>query len=70
MSRVKQLLVPGHTLRHEGAPFLMDKDGKTVRNSGTHGRALCSCGWLSDLLLSTSARQRAHREHKVWVARL
>ncbi len=31
------------------------------------GRARCECGWESDILPTTAARQRAHRAHKEWV---
>ncbi len=57
--------VPGHTLRHEGAPFndagyLLWLDGTT----GGTGRAKCSCGELSPVYRSAAARKQWHRTHK------
>lgn len=64
-SRVGQTLVPGHTLRHEGAPHAVNERGQTVRlNEGRYGRGLCSCGALSDLLDSNAQRKWWHARHK------
>lgn len=54
-----------HQLCYRGAPHdpdtaLIHKDTKVT--SGV-GRALCSCGWLSEDLDSGAARRRAHQEH-------
>lgn len=60
----RHLLVKGHTLKYEGQPH--DPNGRLVpRWQGKVGRAKCSCGWLSKLLHSHSARKRAHAEHKL-----
>lgn len=69
MTRVK-----GHTLRNEGAPFVVDETGRIVRVHGSwrgvsgYGRGLCSCGEMSDLLDSAHKRKKWHREHKAQVA--
>lgn len=64
-SRVGQTLVPGHALRHEGAAHAVNEDGQVVRVwEGRYGRALCSCGALSDLLYSGGERKRWHAQHK------
>lgn len=55
----RQLRVPGHTLPHEGRIL-----GSWTWSSGP-GRGVCSCGEESpEVLPSTAARQRWHREHK------
>lgn len=57
----KQLIVPGHSL-----PF----EGRVVNYHGLGsgpGPAKCSCGWESESLPTTAARQRAHRAHKLEV---
>lgn len=65
--------VPGHTLRHEGAPHLVSETGQTVRvqrgygGVSGYGRALCSCGAMSDLLDSGGQRKAWHRQHKAQV---
>lgn len=67
--------VPGHTLRAEGAPHVVDETGEVVRvyrawgSVGGFGRGLCSCGELSPLLDSAHKRKQWHREHKAEVAR-
>lgn len=59
--------VPGHTLRLEGAPH--DETGRRI-SCGWHGgvsgegRALCSCGEMSDVLSSATRRQLWHKDHK------
>lgn len=66
--------VAGHTLRNEGAPFVVDETQRVVRvhNSwggiGGFGRGLCSCGAMSDLLDSAHQRKKWHRAHKGEVA--
>jgi hypothetical protein len=55
----EQLRVKGHTLWHEGRVW-----GFYGYGSGP-GTAKCSCGWESEVLDSTAARQRAHRAHKM-----
>lgn len=56
----------GHELLSEGAPY----DGKKRRISSYYGgvsgegRALCSCGALSDFLSSANKRKAWHRAHK------
>ena len=58
--------VPGHALVGEGVAH--DDDG--VRLAGLHihtggaGRGKCSCGELSGILPSGTARKAWHREHK------
>lgn len=58
--------VAGHSLRCEGAVF--DErgqlsGGRVVRTGP--GRAKCECGVLSEVLPSTAARRRWHRDvHK------
>lgn len=60
----------GHTLRNEGAPFVVSETGTTVRvwndygGIGGYGRGLCSCGEMSDLFDSAHQRKRWHSEHK------
>lgn len=61
----------GHALRREGAVYddngrLLDSGGQVVRSGP--GRAKCECGALSEVLPSTSARQKWHRDHKRTVA--
>lgn len=64
-SRKGKTLVPGHTLRNEGAPHAVNERGQTVRlTEGRYGRGLCSCGELSDLLDSNAQRKRWHARHK------
>lgn len=61
--------VTGHTLRNEGAPF--DSYKVPLRRSGGvsgRGRALCSCGALSDELVSGAERKQWHRDHKAAIA--
>ena len=62
--------VPGHTLRSEGKPYKVlvvteagTQVSQRVYDSKT-GRALCSCGALSDLLTTDGQRKRWHRAHK------
>jgi hypothetical protein len=51
----------GHGLRYEGkTPDPLAPWGQ--RNGP--GPARCECGWESEPLPTTAARQRAHREHK------
>ena len=59
MPEGQQIRVKGHTLRYEGRVWAYTRIG-----SGP-GRAVCSCGWESEMLESTAARQRAHRRHKM-----
>lgn len=63
--------VPGHTLRYEGAPFgddgLVITHGRAVLGIGGTGRAKCSCGEFSEVLLSSTRRRKWHREHKAAV---
>ena len=67
--------VPGHALQCEGAPHVMSETGRVIRtyNSwggiGGHGRGLCECGAMSDLLDSAHQRKAWHRQHKANVAR-
>jgi hypothetical protein len=49
----------GHGLRHGGR--VMDTYG---RYHNGQGKGRCECGWESEPLPTTAARQRAHREHK------
>lgn len=64
--------VPGHTLASEGAPYVVNIEKQTVRarggGSGGTGRALCSCGALSEILHSGRARKDWHRAHKAEMA--
>lgn len=58
--------VPGHTLRHEGAPH--DTTGRRIGSywrTGSTGAARCSCGQQSDDLPSAAARKAWHRQHKL-----
>lgn len=54
-------LVKGHGLLHEGRV-----PGLFYWGTGP-GSAKCSCGWESEELLTTAARQRAHKVHKLKV---
>jgi hypothetical protein len=60
--------VPGHELQHDGAPH--DDDGRVIppgtRTSGD-GRARCSCGTSSQVMVSGTRRRQWHREHKAQV---
>lgn len=63
----------GHELAHEGAPH-DDRGARLYRNQivstprgGKPGRAKCSCGDVSHVLPSTTARRAWHREHKATV---
>lgn len=61
------LIVPGHTLWVEGAPFeLVDGKPRRIGWSGVGGvgAARCSCGTFSPVLPSGAARRRWHRDHK------
>lgn len=64
----KPLLVPGHTLAHEGAAH--DENGEVLVGHtgyvfrGGSGRAKCSCGELSPPMTSTAQRRGWHRGHK------
>ena len=60
-SRKGKTLVKGHTLFNEGELFY--ELGKLNRS----GNGECSCGAISEVLPSTAARQRWHREHKAEV---
>lgn len=65
----KQLIVPGHSLVAEGAPFKMDPRGEPVRikwnSTAGPGRALCSCALISPELSTAAARKRWHETHKL-----
>lgn len=64
---MKQLLVKGHTLVYEGAPHDEERRVLTVGGwirRGWSGRALCSCGELSEVLPSSVQRRTWHRAHK------
>lgn len=55
-----------HRLMREGAPY---DDGGNERGGGDlgvrgPGRALCTCGELSNILPSAAARKRWHKDHK------
>jgi len=57
-----------HSLVSEGYPFDENSNPIShpigVRATTGVGRGLCNCGMLSDVLSSTAARKRWHREHK------
>jgi hypothetical protein len=62
--------VAGHSLEWEGAPH--NEHGSRIQRAypmekGGEGRGKCSCGTLSDVLPSKSARQRWHKDHKAEV---
>jgi hypothetical protein len=60
--------VPGHELRHDGAPH--DDDGHVIppgTRTGGLGRARCTCGALSQVTVSATRRRQWHREHKAQV---
>lgn len=68
----KQLVVPGHTLLFEGAPFQWSnvyESWARMPGRGTAGTGVgrCSCGAVSESLPSGVARQRWHRDHKLQV---
>jgi hypothetical protein len=52
-TRKGQTLVPGHTLRREGAPYAVNENQQVVLVAGRYWRGLCS--W--------------HTEHKTEVSR-
>lgn len=60
-------LVPGHTLKSEGAAFQWD-GRRYVRvyhwGVGGKGKGLCSCGATSKVLDSGAARRRWHKAHR------
>lgn len=59
----------GHELRHDGAPH--DAEGRVIPPgtiTGGDGRALCSCGASSQVMVSGTRRRQWHREHKATVA--
>lgn len=60
--------VSGHYLLNEGAPFNIYKNritnGARYITSAGEGRALCSCGQLSDAFPSAYARRNWHKIHK------
>lgn len=60
--------VIGHTLAFEGAAH--DEHGNRLHlHTGNAGRGKCSCGELSDVLASGTARRAWHRKHKDDVAK-
>jgi hypothetical protein len=69
MTAHKQMRVKGHTLIAEGKPFTKWADriypevGPDDQTTIT-GRAMCSCGAMSDPLPSDRARIRWHAAHK------
>lgn len=67
--RAKQLIVPGHKLRNEGAGY--NSRGVMYLLAGQYddrpNRGKCSCGALSEPQPSDAARKRWHREHKIEV---
>lgn len=62
--------IPGHGLRDEGAPFVVNQFQNIVPawedNTGVagYGRGVCQCGKYSPLLESAYQRKQWHREHK------
>lgn len=59
--------VIGHTLAFEGAAH--DEHGTRLHiHTGDTGRGKCSCGTLSEVLPSGTARKAWHRAHKDDVA--
>jgi hypothetical protein len=56
------VVVPGHGLAFEGAPF--DHEGNRISIRRGSGRGKCSCGLLSENLTSANARKAWHRQHK------
>lgn len=67
MSSRRATGVQRHTLKFEGAPF-DDRGNRIVLGRwagvGGVGRAMCSCGELSQDFSSSSQRQGWHRRHK------
>lgn len=59
--------VSGHTLRDEGAVYTAEGHRRYLQNLTGYGHGMCSCGALSPVLPSRSARKRWHREHKAEV---
>ena len=59
MSNIGKTLVKGHTLLFEGQPLGID-----IYARRGLGRGKCSCGAMSELLLSNAARKRWHKQHK------
>ena len=61
-------VVPGHWLVSEGRPFPQPPccylSGRYSMGTGGPGHAKCSCGAVSEHLLSGAERKRWHREHK------
>ncbi|MFE6966988.1 hypothetical protein ACFVAJ_17890 [Agromyces sp. NPDC057679] len=55
--------VSGHGLAAEGAAH-DDVGNRTHSGTSGEGRALCSCGELSDILATGGARKRWHADHK------
>src|SRR4051812_5414525 len=54
-----------HNLKNSGVPY--DAKGVMVNDDFSTagiGRALCTCGWLSESLKSGGARREAHKKHK------
>lgn len=54
-----------HTIKADGAPF--DYKGQPLnegKSTAGDGRALCSCGWVSDELSTRAGRKIAHATHK------
>ena len=65
MSNKGKTLVNGHTLKREGQPH--DNNGVWRGRGYWEGRGKCSCGALSDVLSTHSARKRWHKRHKAEV---
>lgn len=61
------LRVAGHGLIDEGWPFIGTKIRASRRNGPGMGK--CECGQMSDLLPSTAARKRWHKDHKLAVTK-
>ena len=59
-------VVKGHSLLFEGAAH--DEHGaRLYHHTGNAGRGMCSCGELSQVLPSGTARKAWHRQHKAEV---
>lgn len=66
MKRKPQLIVPGHTLLFEGAPFDNSKRRIGWTGTGGVGYGVCSCGYASRWEYSSAAqRKQWHHEHKL-----
>lgn len=63
MATLNKLLLPGHKLRQQGAPYEWD-GRKWFIAKGKVGKGLCTCGAPSPTLMNDNQRKVWHRQHR------